>query len=43
MKMYTVPKSLVFGRKKKPKKSDAELNKLSEMMRENNASKNNKS
>lgn len=43
MKMYTVPKSLVFGRKKKLKKSDEELSKLSEMMRENNASKNNKS
>lgn len=41
-KMYTAPKSLLFGRRKKPKKSDAELEKLSSSMRENNIAKSGK-
>ena len=41
-KMYTAPKSLLFGRSKKPKKSDAELEKLSSSMRENNIAKSGK-
>lgn len=36
-KMYKAPKSLLFGRRKKPKKSDAELEKLSNDMRKRNS------